>query len=67
MYTGDENQDGFVDQIDLIATNNDVNIFLAGDRLPTDFTADGFVDLRDLIRCYNNAIFFRRVKSPLNP
>lgn len=67
MYTGDENQDGVVDQVDLLATYNDANEFLTGNRLPTDFTGDGAVELRDILRCYNNTVLFARVVSPLNP
>ncbi|HMS34069.1 MAG TPA: right-handed parallel beta-helix repeat-containing protein [Ignavibacteria bacterium] len=65
MYSGDINQDGFVDNTDLIAITNDVNDFVSGIRLATDLTGDDFVDTRDLIRCYNNSSVFAKVESPL--
>lgn len=65
MYAGDVDQDGFVDQTDVIAIYNDANNFVSGVRIPTDLTGDSFVDLRDVIRCYNNAIIFVKVESPL--
>jgi len=65
MYAGDVDQDGFVDQTDVITIYNDANNFVSGVRIPTDLTGDSFVDLRDVIRCYNNAIIFVKVESPL--
>jgi len=65
MYAGDVDQDGFVDQTDVIAIYNDATNFVSGVRIPTDLTGDSFVDLRDVIRCYNNAIIFVKVESPL--
>jgi len=65
MYTGDVDQDGFVDQTDVIAIYNDENNFVSGVRIPTDLTGDSFVDLRDVIRCYNNAIKFVKSEYPL--
>jgi hypothetical protein len=64
MYTGDINQDGFVDNTDLIATANDANEFVSGIRIPTDLTGDDYVDTRDVIRCYNNSSNFVKIESP---
>ena len=65
MYSGDVNQDGFVEQSDLIDIYNDLSNYISGDRIPTDLTGDSFVDLRDALRCYNNLINFVKVESPL--
>ncbi|MBK8554028.1 MAG: right-handed parallel beta-helix repeat-containing protein [Ignavibacteria bacterium] len=67
MYSGDVNQDGFVDQTDLFLIIADSDNFLTGDRLPADLTGDGAVELRDVLRCYNNTTLFAKVVSPLNP
>lgn len=67
MFTGDVNQDGIVNQTDLLNVYNDQLNFVNGIRLPDDLTGDNIVDLRDLIRCSNNATRFARVISPLSP
>ncbi len=67
MYTGDVEQNGYVDQTDLLLINTDSDNFVTGIRVPTDLTGDGAVELRDILRCYNNSTLFARTVSPLNP
>jgi len=57
IFGGDENQDGVVDAIDLIATENDAFSFMTG-YVPTDLNGDGVVDALDLILGENNAFNF---------
>lgn len=57
IFGGDENQDGVVDALDLIATENDTFSFLTG-YVPTDLNGDGVVDALDLILGENNAFNF---------
>lgn len=66
IYSGDVNQDGFVDITDIIDVKNDASIFLTGNRLPTDINGDGESGLDDLLIVYNNASSFVRLRSPLN-
>jgi len=53
IYSGDVNQDGFIDGSDLAFTDNDVFIFASG-YLSTDVTGDNIVDASDLSIIDNN-------------
>lgn len=53
IYSGDVNQDGFVNSTDLMFIDNDTFNCSFG-YLPTDLTGDGFIDLNDLTICDNN-------------
>lgn len=64
IYSGDVNQDGFIDLVDVITIYNDATNFVAGNYLFTDLTGEGFVDLTDLTLCYNNSTNFIRVRRP---
>lgn len=59
VFSGDVNQDGSVDSVDLGLIYNDV--YTNSFNLLTDITGDHFVDLNDLILCDNN--FFNIVKK----
>ena len=63
MYAGDVDQDGFVDQTDVIAIYNDANNFVGG-YVTSDLNGDDFVDLSDLSICDNNASNFVSVIAP---
>lgn len=65
IYSGDVNQDGFIDLSDLILIDNDSFNFASG-YLNTDLTGDGIVDLNDMIICDNNAFNFVGTISPHN-
>jgi len=58
LFSGDANQDGFVNLSDLIQINNDASAFLSGRYIVTDLTGDNIVDLTDVSLCYNNASNF---------
>jgi hypothetical protein len=63
IFSGDVNQDGFVDLTDLTIVFNDANNFLAG-YVNTDVTGNGYVDLTDLTITFNNSSNFVSVKKP---
>jgi hypothetical protein len=57
IYSGDVNQDGLVDSGDMIAVDNDSNIFATG-YIAADVNGDGLVDSGDMIILDNNASIF---------
>lgn len=65
MFGGDVNQDGFVDLTDVIAINNNANVFTSG-YIKTDVNGDNFTDLTDVILAYNNSTVFVQRKTPLS-
>jgi hypothetical protein len=67
FYSGDENQDGAVDALDMIAIDNDAANFITG-YVSTDLNGDGAVDALDMIICDNNvANFVSAIKPPGAP
>jgi len=64
LFSGDINQDGFVNLSDVIPINNDASSFVTGTYLVTDLTGNNIVDLTDVSLCYNNSSNFVRVKRP---
>jgi N-acetylneuraminic acid mutarotase len=54
IYSGDVNQDGFIDGSDLALTDNDAFTFASG-YLSTDVTGDNIIDASDLSVIDNNA------------
>lgn len=63
LYSGDVNQDGAVDVLDLSLINNDVMLFKTG-YVNTDLNNDLEVNVSDLIIGYNNMINFVSSKKP---
>jgi hypothetical protein len=63
VYTGDVNQDGFVDFSDLVAVDNDQYNFVMG-YVATDLNGDDFVDFSDLVMCENNSNKFIGIAAP---
>lgn len=63
MYSGDVNQDGFIDFSDLTLIDNDAYNFASGYRA-TDVNGDLFVDFSDLTLVDNNAYQFAGVVRP---
>lgn len=57
IYSGDVNQDGTIDVIDLSMIDNDVSFFFSG-YVVTDLDGDNFVDIADLTIADNNAYNF---------
>ncbi|MCB0728286.1 MAG: hypothetical protein KDD00_12540 [Ignavibacteriae bacterium] len=63
IFSGDINQDGFIDLTDVTIISNDANDFLTG-YIVSDVNGDGFADLSDLTIAFNNAINFVSVARP---
>jgi hypothetical protein len=57
MYSGDVNQDGAIDLLDINSTENDAADFLFGYNV-TDCNGDGATDLLDINTTENNASLF---------
>ena len=63
VYSGDVDQDGFIDLDDVILTYNAANEFQTG-YLAMDVNGDGIVDLNDILIAFNNANNFVSVAKP---
>ncbi len=63
IFSGDVNQDGYVNSTDLSLINSDGFIYSTGYR-STDLTGDNFVDLNDFVICDNNVFKNISVKKP---
>lgn len=64
MYSGDIDQNGYINLSDVIPIYNDALLFVSGSYIVTDLTGDSIVDLTDLTICYNNSVNFVGVISP---
>jgi len=64
LYTGDVDQNGFVDVGDMILIYNSTVNFTTGNYLPEDLNGDSIADVSDLILCNNNAVFFVGAITP---
>lgn len=63
MYSGDVDQDRFVDGFDLLRIDNDAALFASG-YIATDLTGDYFVDGTDFAIADNNAALFVSEVAP---
>jgi len=63
IYSGDVNQDGFVNLADIIKIYNDGSNFVTG-YVPADVNGDSIVDLSDLVITYNNSANFVSLVRP---
>lgn len=63
IYSGDVNQDGFVNLADIIKVYNDGSNFVTG-YVPADVNGDNIVDLSDLVITYNNSANFVSLVRP---
>ena len=63
IYSGDVNQDGILDGLDMNQIGNKANIFGLG-YLPEDLNGDGSIDALDMILLDNNSILPAGVVSP---
>ncbi|MBK8550199.1 MAG: hypothetical protein IPL53_03740 [Ignavibacteria bacterium] len=63
FYSGDVNQNGFIDLADVIETNNAASSFTTG-YVNTDINGNRIVDLTDVLFAYNNSSNFVSVKRP---
>lgn len=62
-YSGDVNQNGFVDLADVITVNNQASNFTTG-YVSTDVNGNRIVDLEDVLFAYNNSANFVSIKKP---
>jgi hypothetical protein len=63
IFSGDANQDGFVNLNDIIKVYNDGTNFVSG-YVVSDMNGDNVVNLTDLLVTYNNSSGFVSVKRP---
>ncbi|MBK8553682.1 MAG: hypothetical protein IPL53_22575 [Ignavibacteria bacterium] len=63
IYSGDINQDLFIDLTDIDAVYNDAGNFVTG-YVVTDVNGDDLVDLTDITLTYNNSLKFVISISP---
>ncbi len=66
MYSGDVNQDGYVDPLDLSLVDQSSFNYEAGTGLSTDINGDHFVDPLDLSICDQNSFNYVGVKTPVS-
>jgi hypothetical protein len=66
LYSGDINQDGFVENVDLNSIYNK-NINFARGYSAEDLTGDSYVENADLTLVYNNNVSFVRWNTPAHP
>jgi hypothetical protein len=64
FYSGDVNQDGYIDLADVLQIYNDAGVFLTGAYVLTDLNGDFSTDLSDLLIAYNNSVEFVSVIKP---
>jgi len=64
IYNGDNNQDGYVDPLDLSLVDQDSFNYMAGRSLSTDVNGDGFVDPLDLSITDQNSFNYVGVQRP---
>ncbi|MBK8550197.1 MAG: hypothetical protein IPL53_03730 [Ignavibacteria bacterium] len=62
-YSGDVNQNGFIDLADVVLTNNGASAFSTG-YVTTDVNGNRIVDLEDVLITYGNSNKFVSVKKP---
>ena len=63
IYSGDVNQDGFVNLTDVVSVYNGSSNFITG-YVPEDVNGDNIVDLTDLVITYNNSSNFVSLVRP---
>lgn len=63
IYSGDVNQDGFIDTADMTPVDNDATNYAAG-YLPTDVNGDGVIDTADMTIVDNNAAAYIGSATP---
>ncbi|MBK8549585.1 MAG: hypothetical protein IPL53_00445 [Ignavibacteria bacterium] len=63
VYSGNVNQDSYIDLADIIQISNDASAFLTG-YVNTDVNGDSVTDLSDILIAFNNAGNFVQVLKP---
>ena len=64
LFSGDLNQDGYIDLTDEVEIQNNVSTFVSGSHIPADLNGDSITDLSDLTLCYNNSVSFVHCYRP---
>ena len=65
MYSGDVNQDGFIDLNDVVNISNKATEFTSG-YVVQDLNGDNIADLNDVLLAYNNSTNFVQRITPLD-
>ncbi|MDQ3194737.1 MAG: hypothetical protein M3P82_07055, partial [Bacteroidota bacterium] len=65
IYSGDVDQGGSINLVDLVEIYNQSSLFSSGPDLPQDLNGDNTVNISDILICYNNP--FVRVVTPIAP
>ena len=65
IYSGDINQDGYVDPLDLSLVDQDSYNYISGRYLATDVNGDGYVDPLDLSIIDQNSFNYVGIEKPL--
>jgi len=63
IYSGDINQEGHIDLVDVLSAYNNARTFTSGYKI-TDLSGDNLTDLSDVLIAYNNAVKFIGVIRP---
>jgi len=63
IYSGDINQEGHIDLVDVLSAYNNARTFTSGYKI-TDLNGDNLTDLSDVLIAYNNAVKFIGVIRP---
>ena len=63
VFSGDVNQDGFINLADVVGIYNDAGNFVTGYKV-TDVNGDSITDLSDVIIANNNSVGFVNVVKP---
>lgn len=66
IYSGDVNQDKFIDITDVSLIDNDALHFVSGQFLAADLNGDDIVDITDIQIAENNAMNYVSAKTPLD-
>jgi hypothetical protein len=66
MYSGDINQDGYVDPLDLSLVDQDSYNYVSGRYVATDVNGDGYVDPLDLSIVDQNSFDYVGVQKPVS-
>ena len=63
VYSGDVNQDGIIDGMDMVLVDNQSALFSSG-FLPADLNGDGVINYLDMLMLVNNSSVFIGLKAP---
>ena len=64
IYSGDVNQDGYVDPLDIALIDNDSYYYVSGNAMSTDLNGDRYIDPLDLSIADNNSFNYVGIQRP---